>query len=266
MGNIIKLDEFREKKEEINFLKNKLAELIGIYDELRFVICKNIESSYMVEIGYFEFKAYDYFYKYLRLKRKKSLIQAKINRKEEIFLDEIDHKLDLDFESFKENLEEEYQKLQDAYEYTSGDFLTVDESLEIKKLYRKLVKKLHPDLNPRQNLEDLDLFNNLTQAYKKGDLPSIRIIDMIVEKSSDTYKENYTKEDFDFEIEKFKNSINHIKDEIKKIKTSPPYTLKVFLDDEKKKNEKIEEIKKKIKAYKDRIDSLKDDISHLLGA
>lgn len=74
---IIPFPDFQKLKEEIEKLRTELSILVLERDELRFVICKNIEMEYVLKIGGLEYQAYEAECTFLRLKRKVELIQAK---------------------------------------------------------------------------------------------------------------------------------------------------------------------------------------------
>ena len=56
---IIPFPDFQKLKEEIEKLRTELSMLVLERDELRFVICKNIEMEYMLKIGGLEYQAYE---------------------------------------------------------------------------------------------------------------------------------------------------------------------------------------------------------------
>ena len=45
-----------------------------------------------------------------------------------------------------------------------------------KELYRKIVKKLHPDMNPDVTEHELELFHRATKAYEEGDIMTLQAI------------------------------------------------------------------------------------------
>ena len=81
-GNVIVFPDFEKLKSEVEKMRTELSMLLLERDELQFVICKNIETEYMLKLGSIEYKAYEAQCAALRLKRKIELIQAKKNRQE----------------------------------------------------------------------------------------------------------------------------------------------------------------------------------------
>ena len=145
---IIPFPDFQKLKEEIEKLRTELSMLVLERDELRFVICKNIEMEYMLKIGGLEYQAYEAECTFLRLKRKVELIQAKKNRQEKVILSVIEDALDHEFLEYQKRLDEQMDKMNDALERSKAEPLSEEESRELKILYRKVVKALHPDMNP----------------------------------------------------------------------------------------------------------------------
>ena len=70
MGDIILFPDLQKLKDEVEKLRTELSMLMLEYDELRFVICKNIETEYMLKLGSLEYKAYEAQCVVMRLKRK----------------------------------------------------------------------------------------------------------------------------------------------------------------------------------------------------
>ena len=68
MDVMIVLPEFEELKKEVEKLRTELSMLVLERDELRFVICQNIEMEYMLRLGGLEYKAFEAQCTYLRLK------------------------------------------------------------------------------------------------------------------------------------------------------------------------------------------------------
>ena len=84
MEELIVFPEYENLKAEVERFRTELSMLMLEYDELRFVICKNIETEYMLKLGSLEYRAYEAQCTALRLKREIELIQARKNRQEKM--------------------------------------------------------------------------------------------------------------------------------------------------------------------------------------
>ncbi len=185
-STIIPFPDFQKLREEIEKLRTELSMLVLERDELRFVICKNIEMEYMLKVGGLEYQAYEAECAFLRLKRKVELIQAKKNRQEKVILSAIEDALDQEFMEYQKRLDEQIDRMNHALERNKGERLSEEESRELKSLYRKIVKILHPDMNPEITEAQMKLFEHAVSAYENGDLPALRIINEMIGSSFDS--------------------------------------------------------------------------------
>lgn len=263
-NNIILFPEVEMLKEDIERTRTELSMLMLERDELQFVICKNIETEYMLKLGSLEYKAYESQCKLMRLKRKIDLIQARKNRQEAINLTVIDTILDEEFAEYQEQLNKQIDKMNEALERNTGKLLTEEESKELKKLYRKIVKVLHPDINKSLNSSLLKLFDNAMEAYKNGDLQSLQIIAEIVVNNdiSNNHTDTFTK--LKEEKERLEKMCSEIIKSIEDIKKEYPYTLKDILDDEKKLKKRKLELEDILKSYNETIVIYEDKVKKIL--
>ena len=139
-------------------------------------------------------------------------------------------------------LNEQIDKMNEAIERSKGEFLTDEENKELKKLYRAIVKSLHPDLHPDITSAKLQLFHNAVSAYENGDLGALRIIAEMVaeptlpENNDDSIKTLLKEKD------RLLGSIKHINEMISDIKNEYPYILKPIIEDHDKIEEKRTEL------------------------
>lgn len=110
-SNVIVFPDFEKLKSEVEKMRTELSMLLLERDELQFVICKNIETEYMLKLGSIEYKAYEAQCAALRLKRKIELIQAKKNRQEKVIISTIEETLDNEFAEYQKQLDEQIDKM-----------------------------------------------------------------------------------------------------------------------------------------------------------
>ena len=257
--------EYENLKNELLKKRTELSMLVLQRDELKYVICKNIETKYMLELGSLEYCLYQSECIIMRLKRKVELIQMRINRQEKIDVSVIDKLLDEQFREYQQKLEEKIKKMNEAIERNNGEVLTEQQVKELKKLYRAIVKALHPDLNPNVTKQQIKLFQNAVTAYKNGDLQTLRIINEMI-------SNNHSEDDNIDNIEKMRDElirldrmISSINGDIEKIKSEYPYTMKDILFDKEQLNQRKEELKDNIDQCNELISFYKTKIQHLLG-
>ena len=106
---------------------------------------------------------------------------------------------------------------------------------KIKRLYRKIVKRLHPDVHPDPTEHEKDLLNQAMKAFQEGDLPKLEAIwdelsgmDAPEDVFDDTPEGRSKLRDL---YEKLKIRLRLLELEIDHIKADFPYKLKAFLED-----------------------------------
>lgn len=265
VDQIIVLPEFEDLKEEIKKIRKELANWVCQRDELKYTICENIKIQYLLEFGDLEYKFYEAYCHYLRLRRKRDLIQVQINRQEAIDLRSVELKLNIEFSAYQEKLNEKMAEMDDARWKAEQPYLSEKDLEHFKKLYRNLVKHLHPDLNPNLTEIEKDLFHQVVEAYKNGDLVRLELINQQISKN-ENWDESLSKISLEKEKFRLENLIDQLKDEIQKIKQTPPYTWRVFLIDEVSKQQKKNELLAVLDSYKSAIRTLEEAIEDLVGA
>ena len=125
---IILFPEYVTLKAEVEKLRTEISMLLLERDELRLVVCKNIETAYMLALGSLEYKAFELHCEVLRLKRKIDLIQAKKNRQEKVVLSAIDQQLDEEFAEYQRQLDEQINKMNKALDHSKGRVLSEEET------------------------------------------------------------------------------------------------------------------------------------------
>lgn len=248
---IVLFPEFVTLKAEVEKLRTEISMLLLERDELRLVICKNIETAYMLALGSLEYKAFELNCEVLRIKRKIDLIQAKKNRQEKIVLSAIEELLDEEFAEFQRQLDEQIDKMNKAIDHSQGRPLTGEETKEIKKLYRSIVKALHPDLHPEVTPAQIQLFQNAVQAYENGDLGNLRIIsEMVADPVVPEHDENGLSI-LAKDKERLTKTLELIREQIANIKSEYPYTMKELVNDPEQVAEKRTELEEMIAELKE---------------
>ena len=181
MTQALKLSpEIINLREDIASLEQELGKVIFERDEMLNTVKPNLEAEYQKKIGYKELERLETEITARRYKRQIELIQAAVNRQESIEEKEITKQLDDEFQRWYKKIEDEYQKVKEA-KHRLSSLMSDDENREFKKLYRQLVFKLHPDLNPNQTKDQETLWHRIQLTYKNGDLEEMRSLMIILE-------------------------------------------------------------------------------------
>lgn len=262
--NIIMFPDYKKLKTDVEKLRTELSMLVLERDELQYVECKNIEMLYMLALGSLEYKVYEAQCTVLRLKRKLELIQSKRNRQEKVVLSQIEDTLDMEFTEYQEKLNAQMDKMNDAIKRSQAEILTVEESKELKKLYRNIVKSLHPDLHAELSDAQRTMFENAVTAYKNCDLETLRIIsEMVCEPIlPDDGKDAMTQ--LVHEKDRLATMLKDIKDSIVRIKSEYPYTVKDIVCDKEEIATRKAELERVIRQYNEVITAYSTKIREML--
>ena len=249
--NLQILPEISKLQAEIVSLEKQLGKMILEQDEIINAIKPNLEAEYQKLIGYKELECLENEIASLRLKRQIELLQAAINRQEEIDPNKIDQELDNELKEWYSKLEEQFNKVKEAESRIEG-LMTDEDNKEFKKLYRKLVFKLHPDLNPNQSDNDVNLWHRVQMAYQGGDLEEIRSL-MIVLKSHDKASELLSsKESLIKRKMSLSDQIQKIIGKLADMEKEFPFTIANNLSDEKWVESKLEGIGVRVRHFEDK--------------
>lgn len=229
MTNIIPFTPQDDLQKDINRLRVEISMKFLERDDLILQQCPAIESAYLLRFGALEYKVIDAEYKWRRLRRKLQILIAARNRQENIDEKKIEDLLDTEFQAYKEKLEEKIQDINTAFDWSKRDILTEKEAKLLKTMYRKIVKLLHPDLNPNLTEAQRELFFRAVEAYEEGNLVKLEFIyDMI--DNLDESVNNATS--LLQEKQRLEEILQSLKDSIESIKNSFPYKFKTILADE----------------------------------
>lgn len=259
------MSETEKLQRELEELKALLIQLVAERDELIGVICPELEQKFLRLFGELEIRVFEAQCECKRLRRQIELMRAKLNRQEPINFVEIILKLTIEFEEYQKTIDEEKEKYEEA---SKKEPVKLDEKDEkkLKKLYRELVKKLHPDINPDQTPEMKELFNQVVAAYQNNDIEKMEILDEIASGKEEAAVLVKDIVQLQQEIAKFHSMIKSIREEIIQIKQRYPYNKKELLDDEEaiaKEKQNLEEMlvqyNERIKVYKEKIRVMEEE-------
>lgn len=250
-------DEETWLRTQIRALRELLADLVQERDELVHVICRELEARYYRELGSLEAEVFraDGLVNYFR--RRAEYLRAARNRDEKPDLEKVEQKLRKDLEEYQKVYEEFTRRAKEAEaqrpkragkstslaetktgekasdhqeqeEEAEGEILSEEDRL--KRLYRRIVKAMHPDLHPEQDEATRSLFKRAIQAYKDGDLKTLQEIDGMC---ADTEPEpgQDPLQALREEKQQLLDLVFRLRYEIRHIKTRFPYTKKKLLDD-----------------------------------
>lgn len=235
--------------EKIRNLRAKLQLSVSEYDDVELKEATAIRIEYTEKIGQYECKQYELYLQFEELKRKAEMIQAKINRGEEIDMVAIDNEVADILASYYEKLNGMRLNVSEMENYQNGSEVDVDVRAEIKRIYRKLMKILHPDVIDPELGFDPDLWEKAQSAYKRNDIDTLKMIDDIVGDTVSTPLEEKEESELIDMISRIELAISRYQMKIVEIKKKFPFTETEHLKNDAWVRARQAEIKKSIDEY-----------------
>ena len=136
---------------------------------------------------------------------------------------------------------------------------------KIKRLYRKIVKRLHPDVHPNPTEHEKDLLNQAMAAFREGNLQLMeRIWDELsgMDAPEDMFDDTPEgREKLREMLEKLKARVHFLELEIEHIKMDFPYKMKAFLEDP----EAVEQVRSGIQSKIDNVREMNRQLEALIN-
>ncbi len=161
----------------------------------------------------------------------------------------------------------EYQKqLEEMVENNEAakkaESVSQSDMMKIKRIYHRMVKKLHPDINPlTEENEDLwMLWQRLITAYNCNDLKEMEETEVLINKALEDLKLG----NMEIEIPDIEEKILELEAEIEMIKLKDPYQFKYLLEDPVAVEEKKDSIRKEIRDFEEYGRQLQEMLDELM--
>ena len=236
----------------------RYEELLLRKDEVK-KLAFHFERAYIREFGDLILEVFQKKMEAIRKKKTIEYCQIFANRGESVDQNALQAYLAKEMAEYKERLEEMVRENKEA---KSGQTITEADLLRIKRIYHRMAKKIHPDLNPAaaESEELQGLWNRLKIAYDCNDLKEMEetevLINMLLEKMDLGTTE--------ITIPDIEKKIAELEAEIGSITGTDPYQYKYLLEDEDAVSWKKEELRREQQEYEDYCKQLDSILKELL--
>lgn len=213
--------EKRELEKAISEKEKTLNELIEEIEQLKIDLTA-VKQEYDVKVGRLYLKLDELDLEILKFKKIEDLINKGFS------FEEAQKIVEETLKKRREQIEEEYKKLnEEEKEVESRKNISAEEKEELKKLWRKLAHKYHPD----KFGGDEEMMKKINKAYAEGDLETLRAID---QNGAGDGIETYTIEALKNKMAGIEISIKKIHQEYELLKKSEWFILKENIEKAKK--------------------------------
>ncbi|MES2766050.1 MAG: J domain-containing protein [Bacteroidota bacterium] len=184
MNSIIPDPHTQQLRRECEILGAELALLFTEHDVLVNTILPNIIADYQVKVGALELDKFSLEIEIRRLKKQIALMQEALNHGRLPDMTEIHARLDALMQEWQQQFDRKMEQLEEA-QYRLKNLGDTEFSAEIRKLYRELVLKLHPDITRRTDERDAMLLQRAMAAYRIGDVEELRALKLLVDSTGE---------------------------------------------------------------------------------
>ena len=230
---IIVKNEGYAEYEELLLKRDNVRKEAGLY-----------EKAYIAKFGDMIVAIFEKKIECIKKKKSISYIQAKINRGESIDTDALEKYIQEQTAEYNEKL---LDMIRENEEAQSGKTLTEKTIKMIKRLYHKLAKLIHPDINPITNEDERlkNLWNMVVVSYNHNNLDELEEAEILI----NHVLEEMQLDIMEIEIPDIDKKIARVKEEIYQIMENNPYQYKYLLENPDAVSEREKELDEEYKNY-----------------
>lgn len=223
----------------------KYEELLLKRDELRKESFQ-LERAYMREFGDLILEVFQMKIECIRKKKSIEYCQYYANRGENVDQDNLQAFLQKEMEEYQSKLDD---MIKDNDASKKATKVAESDLMKIKKIYHRLVKQIHPDINPEmdKNEELKELWTRLVIAYNCNDLKEMQETEVLITAQVSKLKPDA----IDIKIPNIDERLEALEAEIEKIRSTDPYRYKFLLDDEDSVETKKKTLRDELKEYEE---------------
>lgn len=251
--------------QRVRTLRARLQLAVSEYDDVELKEATSIRIEYTEKIGQYECKQYEAYLQFEELKHKIEMVQARINRGEEIDMVAIDNEVADVLTAYYDKLNGMRQNVAEMNGYQNGAVVDVDVRSEIKQIYRKLMKILHPDVLDLELGFEPELWTKAQDAYKRNDIATLKMIDDMVGDTVGTPLEEREESELIDMISRMEMAVERYQMKLGEIRRKFPFTEVEHLKNDAWVRARQAELEKSIEEYQKAIVFLMAALNGLLN-
>ena len=230
-GNIsdTAFDLIMNPQEELQLLSATFIEKDDEFRHLSGTGKLELEALYMTKIGNRQLELLNLQLEIKSMQRKIEEFNAFFQRNEKPSLASINAKILLEMTEVKEQLTKQKEMIVAAGDFLNNLIIPANPK-ELKEVYRRLAKKLHPDVSGNDSDKLNSIWLLVLEAYNRGDLEALKSLKIVY---ADELKNIREQEDDEAMIKEkitfLKSSIKSLNDKISVVLSNFPYTVEALL-------------------------------------
>lgn len=169
--------------------------------------------------------------------------------------------MEREFEEYQTQLGEQLKQVMKAEKLFGAEKLSAEESKVLRQLYRALVRKLHPDLNPNLPPQAATFWNQVVAAYQSVDCQKLALLSDMVDEffagKQDVPETPSSMETLQQQIQDISGKIESLKKQMEQIQSNPPFTFRELLNNPIIVLQKRTELDRQITIYTEQLDAIR---------
>lgn len=222
--------------------------------------CDSYVIAYTLEYGELIQKSFELKIECIKKKKSIAYCQKCINKGMIIDSEAINAAIETEMAAYYDELRDIIGRNLNAKEATTVSEYALQRA---KKIYRRLAKKLHPDINAMtEESEELqDLWERIVYAYRVSDVEALEDLEAMARKVMDDLGEA----GFEYDTTDIENRIVRLENQIAEILSTEPYTYREILNDPKQREAKKKELIDECAEYEKYLKELTEALDKLIA-
>ena len=215
---------------QYDILKKEFTELFAQKNDMHTQEEQVLTALYLTAIGQKQHQKYCLSVEIKLMTQRISLYQAYFNRNEYPDIVVIEQKMQKQFAEFQQKIADEAKRIALAKDFLKEGFLSEGDVKKLKDVYRQIVKRLHPDINPDVTDAEKDLFVKAQAAYDLCDLITLNAILLSLDTSE--HKTEVEPLDLKAQVDTLEKHVSKLQQLIATLEKQFPFTFREKLADE----------------------------------
>ena len=243
----------------------RLVDLLAALDDINLREIPQVKIAYSLKIGVWEAELAKAELEARKAKEIYRIVRERANRGVKASLDETNEIVERQLAQWVKTVNIKLMEVNSSMEKRAiTGTLTAVDAHELKKLHRRLVRRLHPDLNS-SNPDSERLFYLVQTAYEKGDVDFLRALDVsTMDAESAEAFDGATAQSIYLDIELANAQAAVVIERIEEAKASNPYIYREVLDDPAWVEAKVAPMKAQIEELKEAQDAYMKKVNQVM--
>lgn len=263
MTALVPHPDYEALRADLRRLQDELSHAFAELEHLQTQTRPYLLALYQQKIGHAELACLREQCKVEWLRRFIEHVQAARNRGESPVIEHVEAELSGELSAYWTRLRESAAKVEAAQKLL-GNLMTKEESREFRHLYTKLVKRLHPDVNPSLTDRERLFWRRVQRAYETRDMAELRAIWQAIETVPAAAEPDLIDE-LRRRHQRLLDEIGRVRARLEELERQPPFDMRDKLTDEAWVRDRLAQVESMRSGHAERVTFLLAQVRTLVG-